>query len=484
MKDMYQRFFARMIFTLVIIGSSIFLEAQICNGSLGDPVVNITFGNGAPGTSGYSAPSSYTYTSISCPNDGYYTITRSTSGCFNNSWHTLTSDHTGNGAFLLVNATNVPGDFFLTNVTNLCPNTTYEFAAWIANVLNKSGIKPNITFKIEATDGTILQQYSTGDIPETPTPDWKQYGFFFTTPANNAVIVLRMTNNAPGGSGNDIAMDDITFRPCSPATITAAIQNNNDTVHVCEGNSNVYSLQGAVTAGYTSPVFQWQVSTDSGQIWKDIAGANTTSYQRMPTVVSSYWYRLTVIERAALANTACRISSDILAINVHAKPAVSAGPDKTMIAGNPIQLDGVVSGENPSYYWAPPDFLNDMQLLQPMADPPADKKYTLFASTPYGCSNQDTVYLKVVGGIYIPNAFTANKDSKNDHWRIPFLDPSFGANVNVYNRFGQIVYHVQGGVVDWDGTFKGELQPSGTYVYHIRFRNGYPDMKGSFILIR
>jgi hypothetical protein len=108
-------------------------------------------------------------------------------------------DHTGNGAFMLVNASYNPSDFFVTTVTDLCPNTTYEFAAWIMNVLvPRNGIKPNITFSIETPSGTVLQQYMTGDVPETSSPVWRQYGFFFSTPTNNAVIVLRMTNNAPG----------------------------------------------------------------------------------------------------------------------------------------------------------------------------------------------------------------------------------------------------------------------------------------------
>src|SRR5690349_15379724 len=60
--------------------------AQLCTGSLGDPAVNITFGPGGSNTNN-TAPSGYVFTSSSCPDDGYYTVTGSTSGCFGNSWH-------------------------------------------------------------------------------------------------------------------------------------------------------------------------------------------------------------------------------------------------------------------------------------------------------------------------------------------------------------------------------------------------------------
>src|SRR5258705_5315815 len=147
----------RIFFLSIGIFISIFSTAQLCNGSLGDPVVNITFGSGAGGDTNFAAPG-YTYTNSVCPNDGSYTITSSSSGCFNNSWHSVTADHTGNGDFMLVNASVQPADFFLSTVTNLCPNTIYEFSAWIMNVLRSaSGIQPNITFSIETTSGAILK---------------------------------------------------------------------------------------------------------------------------------------------------------------------------------------------------------------------------------------------------------------------------------------------------------------------------------------
>jgi gliding motility-associated-like protein len=330
-----------------------------------------------------------------------------------------------------------------------------------------------------------LQQFITGDIPETPFHVWKQYGFFFTTPVNNPVIVLRMRNNAPGGIGNDLALDDITFRPCGTVTVTSSIQgNSSDTVNICEDNTSSYSLNATISTGYTSPVYFWQVSMDSGNSWKDIAGANTLNYLRLPTKAGAYWYRLTVTEKTSAASPACRITSNYVVINVHGQPFVTAGGNRIMLAGTSIMLNGAVTGENPSYFWDPPDGLSDIKITTPFANPVTDKRYTLYAQSAFGCSNNDTAHIKVVAGIFVPTAFTPNKDGKNDSWHIPFLDPTLDAEVNVYNRFGQLVYHAKGIVVDWDGNFKGMPQAAGTYVYSIVFTNGYPVMKGSLLLIR
>lgn len=459
------------------------IQAQLCNGSLGDPVVNITFGAG--GSSSFAPQNSYTYTYSSCPDDGFYTITNYTSNCFGNTWHTVATDHTGNGAFMLVNASFNPGDFFVTAVTDLCPNTTYEFAAWIMNVVNRfNSILPDITFTIETPAGMILGQFNTGNIAVTGQPQWKQYGFFFTTPPDNAKIVLRMRNNAPGGNGNDIALDDITFRPCG-AKITANIQGSADTVDVCEGNTTTYTFNGNVSSAYQSPVYQWQVSTDNGITWKDIAGAITLSYQRQPTIsAGNYLYRLAVTEASAAGINACRIASNVVNIHVHPKPLVDAGPNRFILTGNSATLSGKAEGENLIYSWAPGNYINDIKILTPTVSPVSDIVYTLSAKSVYGCTNEDNTLVKVVTGIYVPTAFTPNNDGKNDTWKIPFLDPSFGGEVSVFNRYGQLVYHCVNAIVSWDGTINGVPEPSGVYVYLVTSRTSNLRMKGTVTLIR
>ncbi len=472
----------RWIPLLILMVSFSPLHAQLCNGSLGDPVVNITFDAGGNATV-FSPPHGYIYTGSSCPDDGFYTITRRTSGCFGDAWHTVNSDHTGGGSFMLVNASFDPGDFFLTTVKDLCPNTNYEFAAWLMNVLNRQGIKPNVTFTIETPDGTILQKFSTGDIVETSQPQWKQYGFYFTTPVNNPLIVLRMTNNAPGGNGNDIALDDITFRPCGPK-VNSAIKDQIDTLDLCDGNTETFSFYGNASSDYQSPVYQWQLSEDTGKTWKDIPGADKLEFTRRPTGAGYYAYRLSVTEKTSAGIPSCRIASTNLVINVHRSPEVRAGANRIAFLGDTIQLAGSVAGEDPVYSWTPATELDDPGLLDAISKPTSTRTYILYAQSVYGCKSDAEMTIRVVTGIYVPNAFTPNGDGKNDRWHIPYLDPALGAGVRLFNRYGQEVYHVEGSSVDWDGTWNAIPQPSGTYAYLIHFKKQHPDMKGTIQLIR
>jgi gliding motility-associated-like protein len=346
------------------------------------------------------------------------------------------------------------------------------------------GIKPNITFSIETETGQVLQTYNSGDLPVEQTVKWKQYGFYFTTPSNASNIVLRMTNNAPGGDGNDLAMDDITFRPCGQLITSAVVGSTSDTIDVCEGNNSSYTFNATVSSGYLLPVYQWQLSTDRGGSWTDIAGATGITYQRQPTGVGKYWYRFTVVEANNAGSTTCRIASNAVVINVHAKPIVNAGAGVNVIPGYAVVLNGMAEGENISYLWTPGNYIDNITTLTPTVTPVQDITYTLTARSMYGCSNTDTVQVKVAAGLYIPSAFTPDGDGKNDTWKIPFLDPAYNATVDVFNRYGQLVYHTSGAIVSWDGKYNGVQQPSGSYIYLITFKINNLKIKGTVTLIR
>lgn len=307
------------IFLLVFVLFSVQIQAQLCTGSLGDPVVKLDFGSGTAthGSALGSGITSYTYTSADFPSDGSYTIESrtNTSGTW---WST--TDHTGGGYMMVVNASFSTTDYFYKNtVTGLCPGTTYEFAAWIMNLLvSRDNSPPNITFTIEDTSGTILGTYNTGDIGLSSTAVWKQYGFYFTTPSGVSTVVIRMRNNKVGAApGNDIALDDITFRACGP-TVTSAIQNESTTnLEVCEGESKPITLSGSVSSSaYTTTGYQWQTSTDGGITWTDISGANSANYTFTSGAAGTFKYRLATADSSNISSSNCRIFSNEITIVV------------------------------------------------------------------------------------------------------------------------------------------------------------------------
>jgi gliding motility-associated-like protein len=302
--------------------------AQLCSGSLGDPVVKIDFGAG----SSVHAPAlpagttSYANSSSDFPNDGSYTIENTTAGSGNVWWST--KDHTGNtGYMMVVNASSLKTDYFYkTTVRGLCSGTTFEFAAWAANLIRTTDVSPpDLTFTILKTDGvSVLATVNTGAIPVTPGGlTWKQYGTSFKMPVGESDVIVQITNNSPGGiPGNDLVLDDITFRPCGPNVSSSFIVDNfQPTVqNACTGNNQSYTLNSTVVNSvYVNPSYQWQVN--AGSVWTNIAGANTTTCTvNQPTVAGTYQYRMVTAEAANIGSSFCQVSSNVLTLTVGNSP--------------------------------------------------------------------------------------------------------------------------------------------------------------------
>jgi len=104
-------------------------------------------------------------------------------------------------------------------ITGLKSNTIYELGLWLINLCRPTKkcpylLLPSLNFRLETSDGTLIANLSTSDLPRVQEPNWAQHRVYFTTPASTSVVKLVMADNAPGGCGNDFALDDITFREC------------------------------------------------------------------------------------------------------------------------------------------------------------------------------------------------------------------------------------------------------------------------------
>lgn len=149
--------------------------------------------------------------------------------------------------------------------------------------------------------------------------------------------------------------------------------------------------------------------------------------------------------------------------------ALYAGRDTLIAKGQPLQLNAVATGDNLSYSWYPATGLNDAQIADPMAVLFQDMKYVLTVTSPEGCVEVDSLFVKAYTGpeFYVPSAFSPNHDGKNDLLRaiaagVPQLD-----YLCVWDRWGKEIFRTSSLTGAWDGTFKGQDSPVGTYVYQI-----------------
>ncbi len=294
-------------------------DNELCEGeSRVNLFPNGDFGTGAAvnGSPLEIGATSYGYTPMTCtsPNDGQYSIINTTdcdgsgSPIFNA--FLVTDDHTEgdiNGYMMLVNASFSPDIALERTVTGLCEDTEYEFSLWINNIQPNAPIKPNLTFLI---NGVGL--YNTGNIT---TGGWQKVGFTFFTGTNTSSI-FSIRNNAPGGLGNDWAIDDVFVGVCQPEVV------NTNTIDKCF-DAKDETLDFVINDDNKQFIYyQFEESRDNGATWTSIGtpqigtfinGTYTATLSFPAPLTNAYDGRqYTIILGTTLANLAngCEIEAE------------------------------------------------------------------------------------------------------------------------------------------------------------------------------
>lgn len=353
-------------------------------------------------------------------------------------------------------------DYFYKNtITGLCPGTIYEFASWVMNLLRSQDLSPpDITFMIEQTDGTLLASYTTGPIALQSGPLWRQFGFYFTTPANVSSVVVVMRNNSAGGApANDIALDDITFRPCGPNISVQVVESSGISDTICEGSNQVLHLQSTVSAGYTDPRYQWQELING--TWQDMARATSlnTEVPVKSFTSGTYKFRLAVGESANFLSPSCRVVSELITLVVEPGPTAFYRLLSATVCGNNAVhfIDSILSLTDVSLQWDFGDGITSVE-NNPSHIYSHSGTYntSLIARSRYGCS--DTAALTAsIDLLPVPVAkFTLNPtDTSIFAPTITFSDESSGS-VNCHIDWGD-------GTITDCSNVKHDYTAAGTY---------------------
>jgi gliding motility-associated-like protein len=85
--------------------------------------------------------------------------------------------------------------------------------------------------------------------------------------------------------------------------------------------------------------------------------------------------------------------------------------------------------------------------------------------------------------ILIPNAFSPNGDGLNDTWEIFALNGNPDVIVEIYNRWGELIFYSKGYSEPWNGTYKDKPVLEGTYAYAVRIDND-TILRGTILVVR
>lgn len=152
-----------------------------------------------------------------------------------------------------------------------------------------------------------------------------------------------------------------------------------------------------------------------------------------------------------------------------------------VLGGTPVLLQSVVSNAT-SFSWSPGNGLSSTTVAQPTATPTETTTYTLTVRSNSGCPATDTVTVRVIPPLYIPDAFSPNHDGQNETWVIQNVQYHPGCTVTIFNRWGTIVYQSVGYEQAWDGRINGIDAEPGLYLYSIK--TPFVEYEGQLMMLR
>jgi len=419
---------------------SISADQTICAGATPTPLASPTTPAGGTGQFAYqweSSPDNNTWAAISGANGATFApgpltattyfrrrVTSGTGAC---------STGVSNVVAVQVQPLVTPTVTLATPPT-LCPGTPLSFTA----VVTKAGPAPTFQWFVNNaavasgptfTSSTLV----TGDqvrVEVTPSA-----GLCSTGPATATVTVTRTPTPMP--------------------TLAIAVQPGGP---ICLGAPLTFNVASVTEAG-PAPTYQWQVNGG------DVPGATD------PVFTSTALREGQIVTLRLRTTNTCgqpvSVVSNGITVQIQPPVDVNAGPDKEILAGSSVILEGTADGTYP-VTWTPSvglDFsANDP--LRPIASPTITTTYTLSAGAG-GCADSDEMTVTVRPPIRIPNAFTPNGDGRDDTWQIEFIEQFPDNTVTVFNRWGNKIFSAEnyGRANEWRGDINGQPAPVGTYYY-------------------
>lgn len=348
-----------------------------------------------------------------------------------------------------------------TNVaTGLCPGT------WIVTVTDAVGCDTTFSYVITEPDAITITIDQVVDASCSTAPD----GSIAAT-ITGGTPNLNVQWNGPGGftsSAEDIAgllpgNYNVTVTDANGCTqqlnvpvaaLVTVVADAGPDVQQCFGATVV--LNGAASQGAVN------------YLWTDDQGVTVGTQPTLDLGVPGtgvHTYVLTVSDGPCA-------DVDTVQVIVLQLPLASAGPDQSIFLAGEVTLGGSPSGPaGSSFIWSPDSLVSQATAANPTALLTNTTLFILSVTTPDGCTSLDSVLITVVPEVFIPSGFTPNADGSNDAWQIDHIDQFPDCTVEVYNRWGELLFTSTGYAVPWDGRYNGGLVPVGTYYYAIELND-------------
>ena len=238
-------------------------------------------------------------------------------------------------------------------------------------------------------------------------------------------------------------------------TFDTPLLNFNEEIIICRGDT------AEITAPDGFATYQWSTGDTSQTLRATLPGT----------------YNLVTTDRCSTQSGSVKVMVDTIPTGI-----IKLGNDTTLCQNGkdyPIVLSA--NTELPNYHWSTGD--TTMQIT-------VDSIGTYKLSSYFRCGEvSDEIFVDICPPVIdFPSAFTPNGDGLNDTFG-PVLTNMFIQSIQIYNRWGELVFEGRTPEIQWDGSCLSKPAPAGIYAYTIMYSpydaNGKLfSQKGCVMLVR
>ena len=351
----------------------------------------------------------------------------------------------------------LPGSLTTEDLSNLCAgNYIISVTDGLGCVSIRSyDVLPADSFDLNLvrTTNTTCESTFDGAIDLSLSGNASGFNYVWSGPSGFSASVLDLNGISIGDYNLTVTDQNGCFD-----TVSASVSFNTNIDVVAAGDTFLCSSANsifisAIASSNASVKYTWY-DTD-GFIYGNLPIAQVTPKEG----VTQY-----VVEAAA----GLCVAYDTVQVTYSGFVRADAGPDREITKGDEIEIGGnPTSLLGDSTFWSPSTgILTSTAESNPLVSPSENTTYEVLVRDPFGCFAIDSV-LVTVNPLEINDGFSPNGDGVNDGWQLPIVEDYPNILVDIYNRWGQLVFSSVGYTIPWDGRYKGKDLPVGTYYYVI-----------------
>jgi gliding motility-associated-like protein len=270
---------------------------------------------------------------------------------------------------------------------------------------------------------------------------------------------------APGSSLSNASIIDPIFKATETTTLTLTASSSAGCTSSDDIKITVFPADFVKTTGDTAicPGTKTQIHVEGGSIksfrwYPDLAISNKESANPYVNPNSTQVYAVYAVDTNSCYDTS------FVKVAVHPRATMQLPDSIILYPGQQAQLSP--EGNCTYFSWFPSVGLSKSDIANPIAKPEVNTKYSVTGTTESGCSVKDevNVIISPESIIAVPNAFRPGHGS-NTTLKVINLGDATLKNFSIYNRWGMKVFETKDINQGWDGTYNGEPQPLGVYVY-------------------